>query len=355
MGPGAAVGGRRPLVEDPRLGALAAAHRLGEDVALAPALEHRLLELRERLARVDGAEGHRSQDGSLRPQPPPGGPQGRVGKDPMPCRYVPSRSQKSTVNDPSGRSPKPRAQLPVGVPLLDADRAVRPLAEAAADVAAVVEQLDAGRAVRPDAEAGAVAALGVPQLDATRRGPAPGRGRRRRGGGRRSSQIARPLGRPSPCITRDALAAGGVDQVQRRRAAGALRGREQRPHRAVAVAQAEERRPVRREAERERGRCRPRRRGRARPRRPRRARAARARCPSSSTSSKALARTVAHAVRAVTPSRRELAAERGELALLGVVERGERRRHAPGVLGEQPVDDLAAQLRRAHGRPRAGP
>ena len=43
---GPAVGGRRALVEDPRLGALAAAQRLREDVALAPALEHLLLERR---------------------------------------------------------------------------------------------------------------------------------------------------------------------------------------------------------------------------------------------------------------------------------------------------------------------
>ena len=53
-----AVGGRRPLVEDPRLGALAAAHRLVEDVAVAPALEHLLLERGEVLARVYGAVGH---------------------------------------------------------------------------------------------------------------------------------------------------------------------------------------------------------------------------------------------------------------------------------------------------------
>ena len=44
VGAGAAVGGRRALVEDELLGALAAAHRLAEDVALAPALEHLLLE-----------------------------------------------------------------------------------------------------------------------------------------------------------------------------------------------------------------------------------------------------------------------------------------------------------------------
>ncbi len=41
---GAAVGGRRPLVEDIRRRALAAAHRLPVDVALAPALEDLLLE-----------------------------------------------------------------------------------------------------------------------------------------------------------------------------------------------------------------------------------------------------------------------------------------------------------------------
>ena len=45
----AAVGGGRALVEDERLPALAAPDRLVEDVPLAPALEHALLELRESL------------------------------------------------------------------------------------------------------------------------------------------------------------------------------------------------------------------------------------------------------------------------------------------------------------------
>ena len=44
VGAGAPVGGRRALVEDVRLGALAAADRLAEDVALAPALEDGLFE-----------------------------------------------------------------------------------------------------------------------------------------------------------------------------------------------------------------------------------------------------------------------------------------------------------------------
>jgi hypothetical protein len=48
VGARAPVGGRRPLVEDERLGALAAAERLVEDVALAPALEDLLLEGGER-------------------------------------------------------------------------------------------------------------------------------------------------------------------------------------------------------------------------------------------------------------------------------------------------------------------
>ena len=48
-----AVGRRRSLVEDPLRRSFAAAKRLGEDVALAPALEHLLLELRERLIGVD--------------------------------------------------------------------------------------------------------------------------------------------------------------------------------------------------------------------------------------------------------------------------------------------------------------
>ena len=53
--PGPPVRGRRALVEDERRGALAAADRLVEDVALAPALEHLLLELGERLGGVDRA------------------------------------------------------------------------------------------------------------------------------------------------------------------------------------------------------------------------------------------------------------------------------------------------------------
>ena len=53
VGAGTAVRGRRTLVEDVRLGALAAADRLAEDVALAPALEHPLLELGEGLRGID--------------------------------------------------------------------------------------------------------------------------------------------------------------------------------------------------------------------------------------------------------------------------------------------------------------
>ena len=54
---GLAVGRRRPLPEDPRRRALAAADRLAEDVALAPARENLLLERREATAagRRDGA------------------------------------------------------------------------------------------------------------------------------------------------------------------------------------------------------------------------------------------------------------------------------------------------------------
>ncbi len=59
VGAGRAVGGRRPFVEHPLLGALAAAQRLGEHVALAPALEHLELELRKRRLGVDGAEHRR--------------------------------------------------------------------------------------------------------------------------------------------------------------------------------------------------------------------------------------------------------------------------------------------------------
>ena len=53
------VGGRRPLVEHPRLGVGAAAQRLGEHVALAPAGQHLELELGQRQLGVDGTVGHR--------------------------------------------------------------------------------------------------------------------------------------------------------------------------------------------------------------------------------------------------------------------------------------------------------
>ena len=59
VGAGAAVGGRRALVEAPDLGALAVGERALEDVALAPAREHPLLQLGEGLLGVDWAEaGH---------------------------------------------------------------------------------------------------------------------------------------------------------------------------------------------------------------------------------------------------------------------------------------------------------
>ena len=59
--PGPAVGRGRALVEDERLGPLAAADRLLEDITLAPALEHLLLEGGEGLRGIDRAvrRGHR--------------------------------------------------------------------------------------------------------------------------------------------------------------------------------------------------------------------------------------------------------------------------------------------------------
>src|SRR5665213_331770 len=62
------VGGRGPLVEDVPRRALAAAQRFGEDVALAPALEHLELELGEGLLRVNGA-GHAAILGCAPPEP----------------------------------------------------------------------------------------------------------------------------------------------------------------------------------------------------------------------------------------------------------------------------------------------
>ena len=55
---GRPVGRRRALPEDPRRRALAAAQRLAEDVALTPALEHRLLEVGKGLLRVYRARRH---------------------------------------------------------------------------------------------------------------------------------------------------------------------------------------------------------------------------------------------------------------------------------------------------------
>jgi hypothetical protein len=57
-----AVGGRRALPEDPRLGALAGGGRLVEHVALAPAREDLLLELGEGLLRVDRTARHLEAD-----------------------------------------------------------------------------------------------------------------------------------------------------------------------------------------------------------------------------------------------------------------------------------------------------
>ena len=69
----AAVRRGRALVEDERVGALAAADRLVEDVALAPALEHPLLELGERLGRVDGVVASHARSILRAPGPlPPG-------------------------------------------------------------------------------------------------------------------------------------------------------------------------------------------------------------------------------------------------------------------------------------------
>ena len=68
VGAGPAVGGRRTLVEDPRLRPLTAAQRLGEDVPLAPALEDGLLHLGQRGGRVHrlGKRGHRGHSGNPR-------------------------------------------------------------------------------------------------------------------------------------------------------------------------------------------------------------------------------------------------------------------------------------------------
>ena len=53
----------RPLVEDEAVGALAAAQRLGEDVALTPALEHGLFEARERRIGLDRTVGRQGLRG----------------------------------------------------------------------------------------------------------------------------------------------------------------------------------------------------------------------------------------------------------------------------------------------------
>ena len=69
VGAGAAVGGRRALVEAPDLGALAVGQRALEDFSLAPALEHPLLEVGEGLLRVDWLEsGHEPRSLGVRAQ-----------------------------------------------------------------------------------------------------------------------------------------------------------------------------------------------------------------------------------------------------------------------------------------------
>ncbi len=57
VGSGGAVGRRWPLEEPPARAAVAALDRLREDVPLAPAHEHLLLEFGERRSRIDGAVG----------------------------------------------------------------------------------------------------------------------------------------------------------------------------------------------------------------------------------------------------------------------------------------------------------
>ena len=74
MGAGAAVGGRRALVEAPDRGVLALCKRALEDPLLAPAREHPLLQLGEGLFGIDGFEsGHEAQDSMNKVQlHPPG-------------------------------------------------------------------------------------------------------------------------------------------------------------------------------------------------------------------------------------------------------------------------------------------
>ena len=92
---GSPVGGRRALVEDERLGALAAADRLVENVALAPALEHALLEFGERLGGVDWAVASHEADSTSERVAPPWGddiPPRRLIDLPANRRTAPGRS-----------------------------------------------------------------------------------------------------------------------------------------------------------------------------------------------------------------------------------------------------------------------
>jgi hypothetical protein len=59
VGPGSPIGGRRALVEAPDIRPLALGDGAVKHIAVAPALEDPILELRERLLRVYGPEGHR--------------------------------------------------------------------------------------------------------------------------------------------------------------------------------------------------------------------------------------------------------------------------------------------------------
>ena len=171
---GPAVGGRRALVEDVGLGALAPADRLAEHVALAPALEDLLLEVGEGLLRIDGrVAGHRESPSLWTRQRP-----GVEGAPPGPRRLL------ETARGVAGRSRTVQAAvarlegvvLPEHLPERVRD-----------DVLAAIESrpgrdLVAAAGVRRRARAGGRAGLarGAPRR---RRGPRPDppRGARRHG------------------------------------------------------------------------------------------------------------------------------------------------------------------------------
>ena len=307
---GPAVGRRRALVEDPRRRALAPAQRLAEDVALAPALEHLLLELGEGLVGVDGSARHLGR--AIVGAPRRGPAQGRRARQP--------------AQPAARRAGRPATGRSCG---FDGDLLVEDL---------VVEDDRDDRRRRPARARGR-----------TSRRPGPGavRRRRRRGAGARTSAASRTASRPSDgpagssrprraarSACSDVNAAHSRSMSSRRTgsstaAAAVAHGRQQRQRRRLGL------RPARSAATVSRRRA------------PRRARPGARRAAARPASSRAARRSRRRARRG------RLRLGRAHAASLRHNSASERfssssrtanaRSHPRGVLGEEPVDDRLAR------------